>query len=144
MSIEIEWWRHFLYLPTLNAHQQCDEIDDTSKRDYLSKNKLLKTCSHLIMKLPYRKIHWNTKKGNPCNKWDRKPYWWNLSFAEICAKLDYRNGCDGLKKQFYLLKKSISEINNSTGATDNSITKTIDLLRNHIEFLLQEACLKTS
>ena len=78
------------------------------------------------------------------SKWDRKPYWWNLSFAEICAKLDYRNRCDELKKQFYLLKKSISEITSSTGETDNSITKTTDLLRKHIEFLLQETRLKTS
>ena len=43
-----------------------------------------------------------------------------------------------ITEQFYLLKKSISEINRNTDATDNSITKTTDLLRKYIEFLLQE------
>ena len=43
-----------------------------------------------------------------------------------------------IKEQFCLLKKSISEINSNTDATDNSITETTDLLRKHIEFLLQE------
>ena len=41
-----------------------------------------------------------------------------------------------IKEQFYLLKKSISEINSNTDTTDNSITQTTDLLRKHIEFLL--------
>ena len=43
-----------------------------------------------------------------------------------------------IKEQFCLLKKSISKINSNTDATDNSITETTDLLRKHIEFLLQE------
>ena len=43
-----------------------------------------------------------------------------------------------INEQFCLLKKSISEINSNTDATDNSITETTDLLRKHIEFLLQE------
>ena len=42
-----------------------------------------------------------------------------------------------IKEKFCLLKKSISEINGNTKATDNSITETIDLLRKYIEFLLQ-------
>ena len=42
-----------------------------------------------------------------------------------------------IKEQFNLLTKSISEINRSTDATDNSITETTDLLYKHIEFLLQ-------
>ena len=43
-----------------------------------------------------------------------------------------------IKGQFCLLKNSISEINSNTDATDNSISETTDLLRKHIEFLLQE------
>ena len=42
-----------------------------------------------------------------------------------------------IKEQFCLLKKSIAEINSNTDATDDSITETTDLLRKHIEFLLQ-------
>ena len=41
-----------------------------------------------------------------------------------------------IKEQFYLLKKSIAEINSNTDTTDNSITETTDLLRKHIEFFL--------
>ena len=41
-----------------------------------------------------------------------------------------------IKEQFYLLKKSISEINSNTDRTDNSITEITDLLRKHIELLL--------
>ena len=49
-----------------------------------------------------------------------------------------------IKEQFCLLKKSISEINSTTDVTDNSITEITDLLRKHIEFLLQEnACKNT-
>ena len=40
-----------------------------------------------------------------------------------------------IKEQFHLLKKSISEINRSTDATDNSITETTYLLRKHIYFV---------
>ena len=43
-----------------------------------------------------------------------------------------------IKEQFYLLKKSILEIKRSTDTTDNSITRTTDLLGKHIEFLLLE------
>ena len=43
-----------------------------------------------------------------------------------------------IKKQFYLLKHSISEINSNIDATDNSKTETTDLLRKQIEFLLKE------
>ena len=43
-----------------------------------------------------------------------------------------------IKEQFYLTKKLISEINSNTDVTDNSITKTTDLLRKHVEILLQE------
>ena len=43
-----------------------------------------------------------------------------------------------IKEQFCSLKKSISEINSNTEVTDNSIDETTDLLRKHIEFLLQE------
>ena len=49
-----------------------------------------------------------------------------------------------IKEQFYLLKKSISEINSNTDTTDNSITETTDLLRKHIEFLLQENASKNT
>ena len=42
-----------------------------------------------------------------------------------------------MKKEFYLLKKSISGINSNTDATNNSINETADLLCKH-EFLLQE------
>ena len=49
-----------------------------------------------------------------------------------------------IKKQFYLLKKPISEINSNTDATDNSITETTDLPRKHIEFLLQEKAPKNT
>ena len=43
-----------------------------------------------------------------------------------------------MKEQFYLHKKSISEINSNTDTTDNTITETTDLLHKHNEFLLQE------
>ena len=46
--------------------------------------------------------------------------------------------------KFCLLKKSISEINSNTDATDNSITETTHLLRKHIEFLLQENASKNT
>ena len=49
-----------------------------------------------------------------------------------------------IKEQFCLLKKSISEINSNTDATDNSITETTHLLRKHIEFLLQENASKNT
>ena len=49
-----------------------------------------------------------------------------------------------IKEQFCLLKKSISEINSNTDATDISITETTDLLRKHIEFLLQENASKNT
>ena len=49
-----------------------------------------------------------------------------------------------IKEQFCLLKKSISEINSDTDATDNSITETTDLLRKHSEFLLQENASKNT
>ena len=49
-----------------------------------------------------------------------------------------------IKEQFYLFKKSISEINSNTDATDNSITETTDLLRKHIECLLQENAFKNT
>ena len=49
-----------------------------------------------------------------------------------------------IKEQFYLLKKSISEIISNTNATDNSITETPDLLHKHIEFLLQENASKNT
>ena len=49
-----------------------------------------------------------------------------------------------IKEQFCLLKKSISEINSNTDATDNSITETTDLLRKHIELLLQENASKNT
>ena len=39
-------------------------------------------------------LHWNTKKENPCNKWDKNQYRWNLWFTWICAKFGYRNGSD--------------------------------------------------
>ena len=48
---------------------------------------------------------------------------------------------DWVKQQFFpvsIVKKSISKINRKTDATDNSITETTNLLRNHIELLLQE------
>ena len=48
------------------------------------------------------------------------------------------------REQFCLLKKSISEINSNNDATGNSITETTDLLRNHIEFLLQENASKNT
>ena len=43
-----------------------------------------------------------------------------------------------VKEQFCLLKKSISEINSNTDVSDNSITRTTDLLLKHIQFLLPE------
>ena len=49
-----------------------------------------------------------------------------------------------IKEQFCLLKKSISEINSNTDATDNSIIETTHLLRKHIEFLLQENASKNT
>ena len=49
-----------------------------------------------------------------------------------------------IKEQFYFLKKSISEIESNTDATDNSIIETTDLLRKHIEFLLQENASKNT
>ena len=49
-----------------------------------------------------------------------------------------------INEQFYLLKKSISEISSNTDATDNSITETTDLLRKYIEFLLQENASKNT
>ena len=49
-----------------------------------------------------------------------------------------------IKERFCLLKKSISEINSNTDATDNSITETTHLLRKHIEFLLQENASKNT
>ena len=49
-----------------------------------------------------------------------------------------------IKEQFCLLKKSTSEINSNTDAIDNSITETTDLLRKHIEFLLQENASKNN
>ena len=49
-----------------------------------------------------------------------------------------------IKEQFCSLKKSISEINSNTEATDNSIDETTDLLRKHIEFLLQENASKNT
>ena len=49
-----------------------------------------------------------------------------------------------IKEQFCLLKKSISEINSNTDATDNSSTETTHLLRKHIEFLLQENASKNT
>ena len=49
-----------------------------------------------------------------------------------------------IKEQFCLLKKSISEINSNTDTTDNSITETTHLLRQHIEFLLQENASKNT
>ena len=49
-----------------------------------------------------------------------------------------------IKEQFYLLKKSISKIKRSTDTTDNSITRTTDLLGKHIEFLLLENASKNT
>ena len=49
-----------------------------------------------------------------------------------------------IKEQFCLLKKSTSQINSNTDATDNSITETTDLLRKYIEFLLQENASKNT
>ena len=49
-----------------------------------------------------------------------------------------------IKEQFCLLKKSISEINSNTDATDNSSTETTHVLRKHIEFLLQENASKNT
>ena len=49
-----------------------------------------------------------------------------------------------IKEQSCLLKKSILEINSNTDATDNSITETTDLLRKHIECLLQENAFKNT
>ena len=49
-----------------------------------------------------------------------------------------------IKEQSCLLKKSILEINSNTDVTDNSITETTDLLRKHIEFLLQESASKNT
>ena len=49
-----------------------------------------------------------------------------------------------IKEQFYLLKKSILEIKRSTDTTDNSITRTTDLLGKHIEFLLLENASKNT
>ena len=43
-----------------------------------------------------------------------------------------------------MFKKPISEISSNTDATGNSITETTDLLRKHIEFLLQENSSKNS
>ena len=51
---------------------------------------------------------------------------------------------EAMKEQFCLLKKSILEINSNTDATDNSITETTDLLRKHIESLLQENASKST
>ena len=48
-----------------------------------------------------------------------------------------------IKEQFYLPKKSISEIDSNTDATDNSITETTDLLRKHIEFKQEYASTTT-
>ena len=49
-----------------------------------------------------------------------------------------------IKEQFYLLKRSISEINTNTDAAGNSITETADLLRKNLEFLLQENASKNT
>ena len=59
--------------------------------------------------------------------------------------LGYRNGSYEIifKITVFLLKKSISETN-STDTTDNSITGTTDLLRKHIEYLLQENASKNT
>ena len=64
--------------------------------------------------------------GNKTDKiYDLHKYVQNLATEMEAMKLF-------IKEQFYLLKKSISEINSNTDATVNSITETTDLLRKHI------------
>ena len=90
------------------------------------------------MKLPYHKITLKRRTlvineiGNNTNEiYDLHKYMQSLATEMETMKLF-------ITEQFYLLKRSISEINSSTDVTDNSITETADFLRRHIEFLLQE------
>ena len=90
------------------------------------------------MKLPYHKITLKRRTlvineiGNNTNEiYDLHKHMQSLATEMETMKLF-------ITEQFYLLKRSISEINSSTDVTDNSITETTDFLRRHIEFLLQE------
>ena len=49
-----------------------------------------------------------------------------------------------MKDQFYLLKRSASEINSNTDTVDNTITDTTDFLHKHKELLLQENASKNT
>ena len=49
-----------------------------------------------------------------------------------------------MKEELYLLKKSISQINSNTDATENGITETTDFFPKENEFLLQENASKNT
>ena len=86
---------------------------------------------------PKRRTLVINEKGNNDEIYDLHKYVQSLATEMEAMKLF-------IKEQFCLLKKSISEINSNTDVTDNSITETTDLLRKHIEFLLQENAFKNT
>ena len=105
---------------------------------------MLKTCSHLIMKLPYHSIASSKRRTLVINKignntdeiYDLHKYVQSLA-TEIEAMKIF------MKEQFYLLKKSISEINSSTDVLTIALLKPLICSVNILNFYCKKMRLKT-